>query len=414
MDSAPPYIRTRLSVMMFLEFFLWGAWYVPVGGYMNSRLNFSGPQMGAVYATIAVAAMISPLFVGYFADRLFSTERILAVLHMVGGACLIVAAGLVTFLPLGIVLLLHALCFMPTLALANSLSFRNIDDPDKFSRIAVFGTIGWICSGLIVGFVLGGTEKWFFYLAGGAEIVLAAYCLSLPHTPPKGAEAGGDVLGLGALKLLKRPSFLVFTLCAFLISIPLTYYFQWTNAFLAETNRPNPTALMTLSQFSEIFVMLVMPLFIARIGLKWVLVVGMFAWSLRFVLFATLNTPLIILGLLVHGFCYCFVFVAGFIYVEKEVPPDLSARAQSFVAFLMWGVGMFVGTQLAGVVGEMYVDTATKLHNWPPIWYWPAALAAVVTAIFFVAGRDPSGGNGVTEADVAEATLESSSTGPDA
>jgi nucleoside transporter len=310
--------------------------------------------------------------------------------------------------------MIHALSFMPTLALANSISFRNIDDPDKFSRIAVFGTIGWICSGLIVGFILGGTEKWFFYLAGGAEIVLAVYCLSLPHTPPKGAEAGGDVLGLGALTLLKQPSFLVFALCAFLISIPLTFYFQWANAFLVETERPRPTALMTLSQFSEIFVMLIMPLFIARIGLKWVLVVGMAAWAIRYVLFATLSLPLIILGLLVHGFCYCFVFVAGFIYVEKEAPPGLSASAQSFLAFIMWGVGMFVGTQLAGMAGDTYTIAETGLHNWPPIWYWPAGLAAVVTVMFVFGGKEPKGGQAATEADVAEATLESSSTGPDA
>jgi nucleoside transporter len=354
MESAHPLIRTRLSVMMFIEFFLWASWYVPLGGYANDTLKLSGGQIGWLYATTAIAAMISPMFVGYVADRLFSTERVLAVLHLIGGVCLFLAAEQETFLSLMTLLVINALCFMPTLALVNSLSFRNIDDPDRFSRIAVWGTIGWIVSGLIVGFLLGGTTKYIFYLAGGGAIAMAAYSLTLPHTPPKGAEGGGDVLGLGALKLLKEPSFLVFALCAFLISIPLSFYFTWGNAFLVQTDRPRPTALMTLAQASEIIVMIIMPWFIGRIGLKNVLLIGMSAWVIRYLCFASLSFPLVILGLLVHGFCYCFVFVASFIYVSKKAPPAMSASAQSFIAFLMWGVGMFVGTQLSGYMAEQY------------------------------------------------------------
>jgi MFS family permease len=250
-------------------------------------------------------------------------------------------------------LMINAMCFMPTLALVNSISFRNIDDPNRFSRIAVGGTIGWIVSGLVVGFLLGGAEHpWFFFLAGGGAIVMAGYCLTLPHTPPKGAS--GDVLGLGAIKLLKEPSFLVFAVCAFLISIPLSFFYAWSTAFLVETERPWPVALMTLCQCSEIFVMLVMPWFIARIGLKYVLVLGMAAWVVRYLAFATLSFPLVILALLVHGFCYCFVFVAAFIYVGKKAPPEISASAQSFVALLMWGVGTLVGMPLAGYTGDHY------------------------------------------------------------
>jgi nucleoside transporter len=382
MSNGLPMIRVRLSAMMFLEFFLWASWYVPIGGYMNSTLGFTGPEIGWIYTTTAIGAIISPLFVGFIADRFFATERVLGVLHLVGAVCLFLAAEQESFFLLMVLLVLNALCFMPTLALANSLAFRNIDDPDKFSRIAVWGTIGWIVSGLVVGLVLGDATKWFFYLAGGGAVAMGLYSFSLPHTPPKGAEeAGGDVLGLKALKLLVEPSFLVFAVCVLLVSIPLTFYFTWGNAFLVETDRPKPTALMTLAQFSEIVVMIVMPWFIGRIGLKNVLVIGMAAWVVRYLLFATLSFPLIILGLLVHGFCYCFVFVAAFIYADKTVPRHMSASAQSFIAFLMWGVGMFVGAQLAGLTGDEYPPQrvaavsqteegaekvpAAPLPNWP-------------------------------------------------
>jgi len=388
MSSRAPLIRTRLSVMMFLQFMLWGSWYVPIGGYMNSVLKFSGPQIGWIYATTAIGAILSPMFVGFVADRLFATERVLAVLHLIGAGCLFAASRQTEFQPLMILLVINALCFMPTLGLANSLSFRNIDDPDKFSRIAVFGTIGWIVSGLLVDFVLGGaTNRTFFYLASGGSFALALYCLTLPHTPPAGKETTlADVLGLSALKLLKDPSLLVFAICAFLISIPLTFYFTWGNGFLVETEWSKPTALMTLCQVSEIFVMIVMPWFIGKIGLKNVLVIGMAAWAIRYVLFASLSFPLIILGLLVHGFCYCFVFVASFIYISKAAPPEMSARAQSLVSLLMWGLGMLVGTQLSGWTGQHYA--LPEGHHWPPIWLWPAGLAAVVAVLFFLGGRN--------------------------
>ncbi|HOM16199.1 MAG TPA: MFS transporter [Thermoguttaceae bacterium] len=355
MAAAVTNIRLRLSVMMFLEFLVWASWYVPIGGYMNSTLQFTGAEIGWIYTTTALGAIIAPLFVGFVADRFFPTQIVLGVLHLVGALCLLLASRVTTFGPLMGLLLVNCLCFMPTLALANSLAFRNIDDRDKFSWIAVWGTIGWIVSGLVVDFILGGTAKPnFFYLAAFGGVLMGLYCFTLPHTPPKGAESGGDVLGLGAVKLLTDPSFLIFALSVFLISIPLTFYFTWMNAFLVETDRPKPTALMTLCQCSEIIVMLIMPWFISQIGLKAVLVIGMTAWLVRYLLFATMSFPLIILGLLVHGFCYCFVFVASFIYADRKAPPGLSASVQSFLAFLMWGLGMFVGAKLAGWIGDVY------------------------------------------------------------
>jgi nucleoside transporter len=390
MSPRAPLIRTRLSVMMFLEFMLWASWYVPISGYMNSVLKFTGPQIGWIYATTAIGAIISPMFVGFIADRLFATERVLAVLHLIGAVCLYLASEQTEFQPLMILLVINGLCFMPTLGLANSLSFRNIDDPDKFSRIAVFGTIGWICSGLLVDFALGGaTHKAFFYLAAGGSLAMSAYCLTLPHTPPGGAKTTlADVLGLSALKLLKKPSLAIFAICAFLISIPLTFYFTWANPFLVETGHSKATALMTLCQFSEIVVMIVMPWFIAKIGLKNVLALGMVAWAVRYVLFASLSVPLVLLGLLVHGFCYCFVFVASFIYISKAAPAEMSARAQSLVALLMWGLGMLVGTRVSGLVGQHYALLQGQGHHWQPIWLWPGALAVVVGILFFIGGRD--------------------------
>jgi len=382
MSPTLPTIRFRLSTMMFLEFFLWAAWYVPIGGYLN-YMGFSGTQIGWIYTTTAIGAMISPLFVGYIADRFFSTERVLGVLHLVGALCLFLCAPQEKFWVLMVLLVVNGLCFMPTLALANSLAFRNIDDRERFSLIAVWGTIAWITAVVLVEFVLHGAKSpWFFYLAGGGAVVMGLYSFTLPHTPPKGEEeAGGDVLGLRAVRLLKEPFFLVFAVSVFLISIPLSYYFTLGVAFLQETGRPAPVGLTALGQCGEIGVMLILPWAIGRLGLKYVLVIGMGAWVLRYLLFATNSFPLVLLAILVHGFCYCFVFVASFIYADKTAPRGMSASAQSFIAFLMWGLGMFVGALLAGFTADEYgpqkiaavkqVDHEEKKEEQAPLPAWP-------------------------------------------
>lgn len=370
MSSTVPYIRTRLSVMMFLEFGVWASWFMAIGAYLNDVLGFSGSQVTWIYATTAIGAIVAPMFVGFVADRYFATERILAVLHLVGGLCMLWASRQTGFAGLMTLLVINGMCYMPTLALCNSVAFRNIDDPNRFSRIAVWGTIGWILAVAAVDFVLGGAQTGrFFYLAGIGGIVMALYSLTLPHTPPKGAaDQSADVFGLKALRLFRDPGFLAFAGCAFLICIPATYFFNWSAAFLAETERPLPTALTALAQVSEILVMMIMPWFIAEFGLKAVLVIGMAAWAIRYFLFATLSFPLIILALLLHGFCYCFVFVAAFIYVRRKAPPELSASAQSLVALLLWGLGMFVGNQISGMTADAYapaqMTSATKWTKW--------------------------------------------------
>jgi len=348
-------VRARLSVMMFLQYFVWGGWGVSIGGYMGGTLQFTPSEIGWIFSTTAIGAMISPLFVGYIADRFFSTERILSALHLAGGVLLILAAEQTKFPPLMALMVVYGICYMPTLALTNSISFQNIGDPEKdFPLIRVFGTLGWIAAGLFVGIVLGGTEKWFFYMAGGASLLLGVFCFALPHTPPRGSAAGGDVLGLGAVSLLKEPSFAIFCLASFLICIPLSFYYSFANQFLVETDMPVPTALQTLGQISEVFFMAAMPFFIVRLGVKNMLMVGMLAWVARYFLFSSLNFSLILVGLVLHGVCYDFFFVASQIYVDKKAPRDLRASAQSLIYFITLGLGMFVGANVSGLIVSWY------------------------------------------------------------
>ena len=358
MDSA----RFRLSVMMFLQYFVWGAWGVSAGGYLGTTLGFTAWQISRIYLTTAIGAMIAPLFVGYIADRFFSTERILASLHMIGAILLFLAGSQTAFAPLMTLMVLYGICYMPTLALSNSVSFRNIGDPEaEFPRIRVWGTIGWIVAGLIVGILLGGTERTFFYLAAGASVALAVCCLALPHTPPKGKEeAGGDVLGFGAIGLLKESSFAIFVLASFLICIPLAAYYNLANLFLVETDRPAPTALQTVGQISEVVFMAAMPFFIVRLGIKNMLLIGMLAWVARYLCFSTPSFALVFIGLVLHGVCYDFFFVASQIYVDKKAPRDLRASAQSFIAFVTLGVGMYVGAEFSGFIGERYPALAVE------------------------------------------------------
>lgn len=357
-------VRARLSIMMFLQYFVWGSWGVSIGGYMGSALGFDGAQIGSIFSTTAIGAVIAPLFVGYFADRFFATEKILAFLHLAGGALLIFAANQTTFPPLMTVMVIYAVCYMPTLALTNSISFQNIGDPEKdFPIIRVFGTFGWIVAGLVVGIALGGTSNTFFFMAGGASILLGAFCLALPHTPPKGKSAGGDAFGLHAMSLLKEPSFAVFVVASFLICIPLAFYYNFANVFLTETDQPVPTAIQVLGQISEVFFMAAMPWFILKLGVKKMLAVGMLAWTARYFCFGTLEFNWILLGLILHGVCYDFFFVASQIYVDKKAPREMRASAQSFIAFVTLGLGMFVGAKASGWIVDKYPPVQVAATN---------------------------------------------------
>jgi nucleoside transporter len=349
--------------MMFFQYFIWGSWYVTMGPYLGGTLNFSGQQIGFAYNSTALAAMISPFFVGMVADRFFSTEKVLAVLHLLGGLLLFMAGRATSFEVFYPLLIGHTLCYMPTLALTNSISFHQMKDPGKeFPGIRVLGTISWIVAGFTVG-ALGAkaiTTPMPFYFAAVVSIVMGIYCLSLPHTPPKGTGrvTYRDVLGLDALQLMKERSFVVFVVSAFLICIPLTFYFSFTPTFLSDLNVTNVPAKMTMGQMSEIFFMLVMPWFFVRLGVKYMLIVGMFCWGARYFLFvlgydAGTVWPLY-LGVILHGICYDFFFVTAYIYVDKKAPVTIRAKAQGFIAFVTLGAGMFVGANLSGVVVQRY------------------------------------------------------------
>ncbi len=395
--------RVKLSAMMFLQYFVWGAWYVTMGTWLGQTLHFSGEQIGLAAGTTALAAMISPFFVGMVADRFMATERILAALHIAGGIVLFVASMQTTFGGFYGVLLIYTLCYMPTLALSNSLSFRQMVDPGvEFPPIRVLGTIGWIAAGLAIGTLGLEATATPLRIAGGASILLGLFCLALPHTPPlentaRKRSTWSDILGLDALKLMRERSFAIFIMGSFLICIPLQFYYAFANMFLNEIHVTNAAGKMTLGQMSELFFMLVMPWFFRRLGVKWMLLVGMLAWAARYALFAFGSRAdlawMLYAGILLHGICYDFFFVTGQIYVDKKAPGDLRAAAQGLIAFVTLGVGMFIGSWASGRVVDAYRVGAG--HDWRQIWLVPAGGAALVLVLFALFFRSNDAGQQV-------------------
>jgi nucleoside transporter len=386
--------------MMFLQYFIWGSWYVTLGTYLSKTLHFDGAQIGLAYGSTAIAAMISPFFTGMIADRFLSTERLLAGLHLAGALLLYGASTIESFGGFYPVLIAYALLYMPTLALTNSLSFHHLADPPReFPAIRVLGTIGWIAAGLIVGRLGVETTAIPMRIAAGASILLGLYSFALPHTPP-GPKAGParakQVLGLDALTLLKDRSFAIFMLGSLLLCIPLQFYYAFTNLFLNEIGLPEPASKMTLGQVSEIGFMLLMPWFLLRLGLKRVLLVGMAAWTARYLFFAHGNADalawMLYLGILLHGVCYDFFFVAGQIYVNQRANERIRAAAQGLLTFATLGLGLFIGAWVSGQVvdANSVRDAAGAVsHDWRDIWLIPAGLAAGILIIFAALFRPP-------------------------
>jgi nucleoside transporter len=360
-------IRLQLSVMMFIQYFVWGAWYVTAAIYLN-KIGFTGNDIGWTYAVLPLAAIISPFFVGMIADRFFATEKVLGTLHIINGIMMWIVVVLTTreeISPglINSVLFLHGLCYMPTLALTNALSFHQMDDPGKeFPGIRVLGTIGWIAAGVLVSKVLkADAEVLPLQIAACSGILMGIYAFTLPHTPPKSAGkkvSMRDILGLDALQLLKDRSFTIFIVCSFLICIPLSFYFAFAALTLGQVGIPNPAFKMSFGQMSEIFFMLIMPWFFVRLGVKKMLLIGMLAWVVRYILFS-LGAPdpvvwMLLTGIILHGICYDFFFVTGQIYVDKRAPVEIRAAAQGFIALVTLGLGMFLGAKTAGSIKSNY------------------------------------------------------------
>jgi nucleoside transporter len=383
----------QLSLMMFLEYFIWGSWYVTMSTYMANNLHSSGIQIGAAYSALAIATMISPFIVGLIADRFFAAQRIMGLLHLVGAALLFLATTVTLNGSFYWIILVYSLLYMPTIALSNSIAFNQMSDPGKqFPWIRVFGTLGWIVAGLLIGKLqwektgqIGNT----FYLASGASALLGLISFFLPNTPPKAASnqaSAAKVLGTEAFVLFKNRSYLIFFIAAILVCIPLSFYYGFANAFLNEIGMQGAASKMILGQISEGVFILAIPFLFNRIGVKNMLLMGMVAWILRYICFAygniDANLWMLYAGIILHGVCYDFFFVTGYMYTEKKAGAAIKNAAQGLFTFATYGVGMFIGTWFSGFVVDNYAST--NGHNWTKIWFVPAYIAMGVLVYFIL------------------------------
>jgi nucleoside transporter len=392
-------IQARLSAMMFLEFFVWGAWYTTVAVFMSAN-GLEGLTHWP-FTVNPIAALVAPFFVGLIADRYFATQRVLGALHLLGAAFMFAAPSVIGYPVVFIlVLLAYNLCYMPTMSLVNTLAFHNMTDQEsQFPVIRVFGTIGWIVAGLSVSYVGGlffsqdvtvASTTFPLYLTAGMSALYGLYSFTLPHTPPpaEGEEVSvRSIVGVDALEKLGSPSFYVFLLSSFLISIPLAAYYNFTQVFLQSTGFQDVAAVQTIGQMSEVVFMLLMPVFFVRLGVKWMLGVGMFAWVVRYGLFAMgapeVVTWMIISGIALHGICYDFFFVTGQIYVDKKASDDIRGQAQGLIVLLTYGAGMLIGAQLAGWLFNFIRDgEQMALDQWVTFWWIPAIFAGAVLLFF--------------------------------
>jgi nucleoside transporter len=392
-------IKTQLSIMMFLEFFIWGGWFVTLGTFMGNNLNATGAETGMAYSTQSWGAIIAPFIIGLIADRFFNAEKILGVLHLVGAILMFQMSqtnGFTLFYPY---ILGYMICYMPTLALVNSVSFNQMKNPAKeFSFVRVWGTVGWIAAGLAISYIFhwdsteniqAGMLQNTFLLSAIASLLLGILSFTLPKTPPRVSKNEkvtlSDILGLDALKLLKDRNFFIFFISSILICIPLAFYYQNANPFLSEIGLKNPTGIMTIGQISEVLFMLLLPVFFTKYGFKKTILFGMLAWAIRYLLFAYGNageyTYMLLLGIGLHGICYDFFFVSGQIYTDSKAGQKIKSAAQGLITLATYGVGMLVGFWIAGKISDTNLISQNN-HDWHQIWMFPAIFAFVVMLIF--------------------------------
>ncbi len=393
-------IKFQLSFMMFLEFFIWGGWFVTLGTFLGNNLDASGAESAMAFSTQSWGAIIAPFFIGLIADRYFNAEKILGVLHIIGAVLMYFMSQATSFSVFYPLVFGYMVAYMPTLALVNSVSFYQMKDPAKeFSIIRVFGTIGWIVAGLVISYIFHwdtsdainqGALKNTFTMVAIASFVLGLYSFTLPKTPPSKSDKSvsiSEILGLDALKLLNDRNFLMFFITSILICIPLAFYYQQANPFLVEIGLENPTGKMTLGQVSEVLFMLLLPFFFKKFGFKKTLLLGMFAWAVRYMLFAYGNsgelTFMLIIGIALHGICYDFFFVSGQIYTDFKAGDKVKSAAQGLITLATYGVGMLIGFWVAGKISDKYL-LSNGSHDWETIWLIPAGFAIAVMIIFML------------------------------
>jgi nucleoside transporter len=406
-------MKLRLNAMMFLEFFTWGGWFVTMGSFLSRNLHATGVQSGLAYSTQAWGAIIAPFIVGLIADRYFHAERLLGVIHIVGGVLMLMLARAHDFAQFYPYLLAYMILYMPTLALVNAVAFRQMEAPARdFPKVRVWGTIGWIVAGLVISYVFAwdgpaalarGALQNTFTMCAFSSFLLGAFSFTLPRTPPlatiRGRRSLSSVLGFDALEMLRERNFAVFFFASILICVPLAFYYQDANQFLTEIHIAHAAGKQTLGQASEFCFMLLLPLFLKRFGMKATLLMGMVAWAVRYALFSFGDASqlqwLLLVGIALHGPCYDFFFVSGQIYTDTRAGRERQAAAQGLITLATYGVGMLIGFSAAGVITDRY--SVTGGHDWVTVWTYPAVFAFAVAVIFLFSFRNERIGHAVAQ-----------------
>ncbi len=400
-----PLLRSQLSIMMFLQFFVWGAWYGQMSKYLTNQLHASGDQVGSAYAAFSIAMIAAPFFVGMLADRFFAAQKVLGVLNLLGALILFSITSITDADLFFWVMLVYCFTFTPTIALTNSIAMQQMSNPEKeFPAIRVFGTLAWIVVGNIVGFMQVGDQVVIFQIAMISAAFLGIMAFFLPNTPPTstGSASFSQIIGKDAFVLFKDRSFSIFFISSILICIPLSFYYTWANPSLtdaykiafpsADPNGFNIENKMSLGQASEVIFMLLLPFAFQRFGIKKILIIGLLAWIIRFVFFgygtADASVWMLYLAILLHGVCYDFFFVTGQIYTDNKAGEKIKSQAQGLISLATYGIGMFIGSIIAGKVKDMYTATDTSITNWTSVWLVPAGIATLVLLLFILFFKD--------------------------
>jgi nucleoside transporter len=395
------FLKTRLGVMMFFQYVIWGAWYVTLTTYLTQTLHFTGTQAGAVFGTTAVAALVSPFFVGLVADRFFATERVLAALYALGAIFMLAATKVTSFPAVYAVFLLFCLAYFPTIALTNSITMQQVANPGRdFPPIRTLGTLGWIVVNLVNGFMRIEAQSTPFLITAGACVFMCLYSLvALPHTPPRAKGqpmTARQIMGLDALAMMKDRSFFVFVIASILACVPLTFYYSFTNAYLNDVGVVNAAGKMTLGQVSEVAVLLAMPFLLRFMSVRNILLIGLTAWAVRYVLLAQGDPGdrmwMFYIAIVLHGVCYDLFFIAGQLYTDQEAPSHLRSTAQGFITFVTYGIGMLAGSFLSGGILDYFSNTtgAAVVRDWSSFWLFAAAMSFGITLLvlfFFRSSR---------------------------